>query len=587
MNLSDDPSDRLIDSLLREQSRGHADEALLRKIAAGLDAAKPPTQRQGRTGRRNYMAAAAMVAFLCLIGLSWSAVHRAMERSRRLDAEWKAKQARHAQALEVERQELQKKLQPVKDAQPLPGSGDKQALANREPMEKPVVPPPAADEEPQEEGLNLRFVTVDKSEEASAIFAHDPDGRAGEPGRLIEPRAYLADTGRINFRGSKVVLTSAKDPESLSDPSSVLASSYIGQSSGRGVMLLLPGTGKPADPPAQLLFVDDRFSSFPAGSTLLINASSRDIRLTLEKELLDCPSGEQVLIKDPPVNKIGGTSVRGIFRRDEEWRAFFSALWPQPGPNGRALQVCFDSRSPEVMIMGIRENLAVAPAPDKEPAADPVEEEDKGGAQPEVVVDGEVQMAAKDPEEDLARLTFVRSGITKWYVQFGFESEGKWSPRFTGITPLGKRLQNRISAVEMLSGGDVFFREGSMAGRFKFTGFIERELVAERTGLRRMAKIAQYEELRGSFPGRVYESISGLPEADLEKNAYHDTTAVFEFAAEDGRKSSLESLVGERFSLPPGAPQPRYLLKSMDARSATLEYEDQTGQTKTSTLMLK
>ena len=579
MNLSDDPSDRLIDSLLREQSRGRADEVLLREIAAGLDVAKARMLQQGRAHRRNHVAAAAVVAFLCLIGLSWSAVQRAIGKSRQLEA------ARKAEALKSERHDLDGKSRPRKDRPSLSLGGDRQIPSDRVPVEKPAVPQPASSVDPREEGLNLRFLAVGDEERSGEIFAHDPDGREGEQGRRIEPRALLSDTGRINFRGGKIVLTTGKDPESLSNPSSIVAFSYVGQTRGRGVMLLLPGTGKPGDPPAQLLFVDDRFSKFPAGSTLLVNASSKDIRLTLGEDPLDCRSGEQVIIKDPPVNELGITSVRGYFQKDDAWRPFVAAAWPQPGPDGRTLQVCLDGKSPEVLMKGIRENLALALASGEEPSAEAVPTE--AGGQPEAVAAGEVQMVAKDPEADLARLTFVRSAATKWYVPFGLESEGMWAPRFVGITPLGTRLQNRISALEMLSVGDVFFREGSMAARFKFSGMIEREIISERTGLRRLAKIAQYEDLRGAVPGRVYESISGLPEADLEKVAYQDPTAVFEFVPERGKKSSLEVQVGDHFSLPPGAPQPRYLLKSLDARSVTLEYQNQAGQTKTSTLTLK
>lgn len=442
--------------------------------------------------------------------------------------------------------------------------------------------------EPEAEGLNLRFLAMGKGTISGEIFAHDPDGRDGAQGRKLERMTYLAgNAGRMNFKGGKIVLTKSADPASLLDPSSILASSYVGQTKGRGIMLLLPGTGRAGDTPAELLFVDDRLADFPAGSALIVNASSKDLRFTLEDEIHDCRAGDQMLIGKLPVGGNRMTKMSGHFQRGSEWRIFVSSMWPEVGPNTRALQVCFDGRSPEVQLMGVREDLGATLASDSEAATPP----ETGGAdengQPEVTVNGEIKMAAKDPEEDLVHLAFVRSAATKWYVQFGFESEGKWAPRFTGMTPLGKRLQNKASAVEMLSVGDLFFSEGSMAGRFKFTGMIEREVVSKRTMLRQTVKIAQYEDQRGSVRGRIYESQSGLPEADLEGVAYQDPTAVFEFLPEGGEKSTLEVQVGERFSLPPGSPQQRYLLKSMDAGSVTLEFQDQAGQTRTSTLTLK
>jgi Ca-activated chloride channel family protein len=70
MNPSEDPSDRLVDSLLREQARGKADEALLQSIEEKLGAVVP-VQRQAdpRGSRRLWMplsAAAAVV--LCGVG---------------------------------------------------------------------------------------------------------------------------------------------------------------------------------------------------------------------------------------------------------------------------------------------------------------------------------------------------------------------------------------------------------------------------------------------------------------------------------------------------------------------------------------
>lgn len=586
MNLSDDPSERLIDSLLREQRNGRADEALLREIAAGLDVAKHEAVQRSVVRRRNYVAAAAVVAFLCFIGLSWSAVHRAIEKSRQLEAARKAESARHASVLAAERQRLEAEFRATKPASPPAGTGKQ---GGTRPVAANEIQQPLPGE-PETEGLNLRFVAMDKGILPGEIFAHDPDGQEGARGKKLVPLTYLAGSaGRMNFKGSKIVLTNSADPASLEGSSSVLASSYVGQSAGRGIMLLLPGTGKPGDPPAQLLFVDDRLGDFPAGSTLLVNASSKDLSFKLEKETLNCRSGDQMLIEKMPLGRNRMTRMEGFFQTGEQWRVFVSSAWPEVGPDVRVLQVCFDGGSPEIQIMGLREDLGATLASDAgEPKAAGAGEGEEAKAQPEVLVNGEIKMGAKDPEADLVHLAFVKSAATKWYVQFGFESEGKWSPRFTGMTPLGKRLQNKVSAMEMLSVGDVFFGEGTiMAGRFKFTGMVERDIVSKRTNLQQRVKIAQYEDLRGLVPGRLCESQSGLPEADLESMAYQDPTAVFEFSPDEGEKKTFEVQVGERFSLPPGEAQQRYLLKSMDGGSATLEYLDQAGQAKTSTLRLK
>lgn len=57
------------------------------------------------------------------------------------------------------------------------------------------------------------------------------------------------------------------------------------------------------------------------------------------------------------------------------------------------------------------------------------------------------------------KLAYTKDESTMWYVQFGLESSGKWAPRFVGLTPDKKtKLQNRVSAVEMLDIGGEFFK---------------------------------------------------------------------------------------------------------------------------------
>ncbi|RYD40125.1 MAG: hypothetical protein EOP83_35735, partial [Verrucomicrobiaceae bacterium] len=120
------------------------------------------------------------------------------------------------------------------------------------------------------------------------------------------------------------------------------------------------------------------------------------------------------------------------------------------------------------------------------------------------------------------KLAYTKDESTMWYVQFGLESSGKWAPRFVGLTPDKKtKLQNRVSAVEMLSPGDTFFKEGVFANRFKFTGLEEREVTSEKTKLTQKVKFALYEELKANKKGEKYESQAGLPDAELEAKAYY------------------------------------------------------------------
>ena len=188
---------------------------------------------------------------------------------------------------------------------------------------------------------------------------------------------------------------------------------------------------------------------------------------------------------------------------------------------------------------------------------------------------------AKSVPPLIDKLAYVKDESTQWYVQFGFDTEGRWAPRFTGLTFDGKRLQNRVSALDMLSPGDSFFKEGAMANRFKFTGMTEREMTSERTGLTQKVKFAQYEDLKENKKGEKYESQANLPEAELANKAYYDRTAVLDLRAIgfEGKEFKVEERT--KFALPPDAPEKKYILKKVTPGSIEVEYTDAQGQTQT------
>lgn len=179
------------------------------------------------------------------------------------------------------------------------------------------------------------------------------------------------------------------------------------------------------------------------------------------------------------------------------------------------------------------------------------------------------------------KLAYAKDESTMWYVQFGLESSGKWAPRFVGLTPDKKKLQNRVSAVEMLSPGDNFFKEGEFANRFKFAGLEEREVKSERTGLVQKVKVALYEELKPNKKGEKYESQAGLPDAELESKAYYDRTAVLDLRAIGyaGKEFKVEEKT--KFALPPDATEKNYLLKKVTPQGVEVEYTDADGKTQT------
>jgi hypothetical protein len=188
---------------------------------------------------------------------------------------------------------------------------------------------------------------------------------------------------------------------------------------------------------------------------------------------------------------------------------------------------------------------------------------------------------AKDIPPLINKLAYVKDESTMWYVQFGLESSGKWAPRFVGLTPKKVKLQNRVSAVEMLGEGDVFFKEGEFANRFKFTGLDEREVKSERTGLVQKVKIAKYEELKPNKAGEKYESQAGLPDAELESKAYYDRTAVLDLRALKYKGQEFKVEEKTKFALPPDAPEKNYMLNKVTPQGIEVIYTDAKGETKT------
>ncbi|WP_193210457.1 Amuc_1099 family pilus-like system protein [Luteolibacter marinus] len=179
------------------------------------------------------------------------------------------------------------------------------------------------------------------------------------------------------------------------------------------------------------------------------------------------------------------------------------------------------------------------------------------------------------------KLAYLKDESIQWYVQFGFESGGKWAPNILGVMPDGKAFKSRVSAVEMLEVGDTFFEDGPFAGRFKFTGMTEKEVTSERTQLTQTKRIGLYEDLKPNKAGTKYESEQSLPKAQLDASAYYDRTAVLELQAigEEGTQFKVEE--GTKFALPSGGDEKNYLLKTVTPESIVVEYTDADGKTQT------
>lgn len=199
-----------------------------------------------------------------------------------------------------------------------------------------------------------------------------------------------------------------------------------------------------------------------------------------------------------------------------------------------------------------------------------VEPEIAGAGDPKPVLDQESGGAMDDHVLALNALRYVRDESTMWYVQFGMESGGNWAPRLQALPAGGKLQTNKISALEMIKPGDTFFKDGMMAGRFKFLGIVDKVIVSERTKMSQKVKIAQFEDLKPNKKGGLYESQYGLPDARLTASAYFDRTAVLEF---EGKEFKVEERTG--FTLPRGGD---FFLKQVTPERAVVQLRGVDGK---------
>jgi hypothetical protein len=203
----------------------------------------------------------------------------------------------------------------------------------------------------------------------------------------------------------------------------------------------------------------------------------------------------------------------------------------------------------------------------------------------------EEYLAKTHPKDDksvpglIDKLAYVKDESTQWYVVFGFESEGKWSPKAVAITPDKKRLENKVSATAMLAPGDMFFTEKELfKNRFRFVGISKKMVHSTRTNSDEEVNVAEYEDLKPNKKGTTYNSQYGLPENEIPSHAYYDRTAVLELQAigEKGHDFKVEE--GTAFALPQSSTEKKYFMKSISPEAIVVEYTDAAGAKQTATI---
>lgn len=562
MNPSEDPNDRLVDSLLRESARGGADISLLDSIADRLDTAPVPV-RSRRPSLLPWLVAAAC---LTILGVTWALWHgddarRGASPHPVVEVEAPAPKATPDKGL------LPSNTRPTSpsprdsaEANPVPApvpSGDVAVTPAPEPPEDaPQMNPSGSGSQSLRdfaerrpviagEGMRVRGLSFPADLALTDVFVHDLAASKEGPPTKIDVSTHLGGAGQfLSLKGDRVVLSDLSEQPLSQGDAHVFGSLKIPRDAKDGVFLILPGSGKAGDPARRAMFLDVSPKVMPPGTMLVINLSPAEVGLQLEKEMHRFKPGEQKVIKELPVGPNGLTSINGFRQKGDQMQKILSGAWPSPGAF-REIRIFFDNpQSGTTEVRGYRDRILQV---------------DEFG-------DGEKK------EDSLDDLAYVRDESTMWYVQFGLESSGKWAPRFIGMMPDRKtKLQNRVSAVEMLDVGDTFFKEGIFEGRFKFIG-IENRQISERTGLTQDVKIGIYEDLKPEKKGMRYESQAGLPDAELQAKAYYDRTAILKLGEQEFRVEEYT-----KFRLPGNASKVEHFLKKVTPQGVTIETMGENG----------
>lgn len=551
MNSFDDPADRLVDSLLREEVRGIADEPLLQDIAARIDAGRTssnlvPVQKRWGVPLVSAVAAIVVIAAL-LIGLSVRDSRQRLEPPN--DGE-----------LTVE-----KAPRPVVDAE-LAGSDEGEIVAENSIRPRGALSMTSEHDgkwTSDRDGLLCRGLTFLESAKGTSVYAHDPVGGGV---MKLELESGLNSSRRIfSARGNTVVFTSSSEVSSAQDEGQILGRAEVPEGCRSCTFVFLPGGTELDQDLYRVLVIDDSPKRFPMEAVLIYNLYPDAIRLNIEKDVFQIPAGQKKLIRNLPFGPDGVASVDAYQFSSGEWRRVFSTKWPQL--DRQRLAYFFFESDGRINVNGIGFPGALDTNDTIKEDTKLAEAEGPGTGGP-------------DPDQALDSLRFVREEAVVWYVLFGFESGGRWAPTLLGKTPDGSALMNRVAAGNMISPGEVFFKDMDFSGRFKFIGFVEREVLSEQTGLTQLRKAAIYEDLKSNKKGDRYESQSFLPKSQIETSAYRDRTAVLKLmlSGQEGVEFKLEERTW--FSIPLGSGEKRFFLKQVAEDSAVIEYAGPDGDTR-------
>ena len=177
----------------------------------------------------------------------------------------------------------------------------------------------------------------------------------------------------------------------------------------------------------------------------------------------------------------------------------------------------------------------------------------------------------------IQKLVYVKDESLVWVIRPGLNQNGAFPFKYFD----GKRAENNISAVDPVKEGELFFRKGVQAQRFKLLGHEVRKEFNRRMNMEMETTWVKVEDQYPHKKGRIYEYPAPLGDDRANDFRQFDRTAVFtlEAAGHQGKEFKVEE--NTRFALPPDAKEKSYLLKAVTPERVVIEFKDAAGSSGT------
>ncbi len=167
----------------------------------------------------------------------------------------------------------------------------------------------------------------------------------------------------------------------------------------------------------------------------------------------------------------------------------------------------------------------------------------------------------------ISKLRYVQDQSTSWILIPGFlRGDGEIPIKFDNT---GAR-KNVAGATDPIQVGEIFFKEGSAQGRFKYLGHETRNQVNPAIDVEEIITVVRIEDQKPNKAGTIYELPAPLPR-NRKPYIQHDRSAVL--VLETPGQGEAQVVIEEftHFSLPFGQEEKPYFLKSVTPKAIVVE----------------